>query len=573
MFRTNEEHRQAQMFTTLGTLPAKERAVLEESWAATFYREVFCRLDEQPFAVLYAQEPSRPNIPVNLLVALELLKAGLGWSDEELISNFYFNVQIRYALGLSNLGDEHFDVRSVYNFRQRLSQHMQATGENLIAQAFEQVTDAQLSDWAVKMGRVRMDSTQVASNIRTWSRLHLLVEVVQRVYRLLTEVDRARYAADFAPYVQGSSGQYVYRVRSEEGQAHLQRVGELMASLITKLAATYEAEAPYQMLVRVFHEHFTVTDTGWRLKVGSELSASSLNSPDDVEATFRRKRTQSYVGYVANVSETCDPANACQLIVKVQVAPNVTDDPVLLEQALPDLTERLALTELHTDGGYNNEATANLARDLGVDHVQTAIRGHVAAGLGLAAFDFGAAASDRVTTVTCPQGQRASVVRTPRAKRFATAHFTAEQCEACPLGDRCPAEGHKRKPGRTLSFDPHDVEIARRRRRIAENKTRQQNLRAAVESTIAAVKHPFRGGKLPVRGRFRVHCLLLGSAAMVNLRRIHRYLVQRPLKDAQQAVVEARMRASEQPFYFRLRHLGGSVRLLFAHHAYPSAVS
>ncbi len=158
MFRANDEHRQMQMFTTVDGLPAQERALLEQSWAATFYREVFCRLDERPFAVLYAEEPSRPNIPVNVLLALELLKGGSGWSDEELISNFYFNVQVRYALGLSNLGDEHFDLRTVYNFRHRLSQHMQATGENLIAQAFEPVTDEQLAAWPITTGRVRMDS-------------------------------------------------------------------------------------------------------------------------------------------------------------------------------------------------------------------------------------------------------------------------------------------------------------------------------------------------------------------------------------------------------------------------------
>jgi hypothetical protein len=86
-----------------------------------------------------------------------------------------------------------------------------------------------------------------------------------------------------------------------------------MARLITNLAAGYGDEPTYQMLVRVFHEHFTAAATGWRLKVGPELSATSLNSPDDMEATFRRKGTNKHTGYMANVSETCDPTNAGQL--------------------------------------------------------------------------------------------------------------------------------------------------------------------------------------------------------------------------------------------------------------------
>ena len=41
-----------------------------------------------PLGVLYAGFPSRPNIPVNVQVGLESLKADFGWSDEELNDAF-----------------------------------------------------------------------------------------------------------------------------------------------------------------------------------------------------------------------------------------------------------------------------------------------------------------------------------------------------------------------------------------------------------------------------------------------------------------------------------------------------
>jgi hypothetical protein len=41
------------------------------------------------------------------------------------------------------LGEGYFDLRTLYYFRERLARHMQATGENLRQQAFEQVTDEQ----------------------------------------------------------------------------------------------------------------------------------------------------------------------------------------------------------------------------------------------------------------------------------------------------------------------------------------------------------------------------------------------------------------------------------------------
>ncbi|MCA9368057.1 hypothetical protein KC887_07425, partial [Candidatus Kaiserbacteria bacterium] len=48
-----------------------------------------------------------------------------------------------------------------------------------------------------------------------------------------------------------------------------------------------------------------------------------------------------------------------------------------------------------------------------------------------------------------------------------------------------------------------------------------------VEATVRSLKHPFRHGKLLVRGKFRIACQIIASAMMVNLRRIHQYRKER----------------------------------------------
>src|SRR5450756_943836 len=206
--------------------------------------------------VLYADCPSRPNYPVNVLVGLEYLKAGNGWSDEEMYDAFCYDIQVRYALGLRQLGDGEFDLRTLYYFRERLSRYMQEKGINLLDQAFEQVTDQQITAYQIKTNLQRMDSTMVASNIRRMGRVQLLVEVLQRVQRMLNENDQERYTADFAPYVQGHAGQYVYHMKTDETDTHLQRIGELMQRLLVELKPVYAAEPVYQVLERVFGEHF-----------------------------------------------------------------------------------------------------------------------------------------------------------------------------------------------------------------------------------------------------------------------------------------------------------------------------
>ena len=82
MFKANDQHSQMPMFSSISSLPKKILKRLKASWAGTFYREIFVRIDEKTFAVLYSDEASRPNTPVNVLVGLEILKSGFGWSDD-----------------------------------------------------------------------------------------------------------------------------------------------------------------------------------------------------------------------------------------------------------------------------------------------------------------------------------------------------------------------------------------------------------------------------------------------------------------------------------------------------------
>ncbi len=543
MFRENNQHLQMQLLTTVDSLPEAQSKRLDESWAGVFYRECFSRIDERPFAVLYSCKDSRPNIPVNVLVGLEALKSGFNWSDEEMYDAFCFDLQVRYALGYRNLGEGAFDLRTVYNFRQRLREHMGKTGENLIERAFEQVTDEQIAAFGLRTGKVRMDSTEIASNICNMSRLHLLVEVLQRVHRMLTEIDQARYAEAFAPYLRGSAGQYVYRVKGEEGVSHMERLGELMGRLVVELAASYVEDPTYQMLVRVLAEHFVLEQDRLRLKAGRELGAESLQSPDDLEATFRKKNGRSFKGYVANVTETCDPANPMQLIAKVQTASNNTNDDDLLIEAIPSLKERLDINEVHTDGGYNSDESYQAVQAKGINHVQTAIRGHSArTHLGLDRFEIARTEQGKPVQVTCPAGQTVAVEPGKTDQRY-LAHFDAAQCSACPFLDRCPTRQLKRSSERTLHFDQHDAEIARRRQRIAQDQQAGQNLRVAIESTIASLKCPFNFNQLPVRGLFRVSTVMIGSATMANVRRIHRYITGKPTGEAEAAAEGALQRA------------------------------
>ena len=572
MFRENPRPQQPSLLSDVSAMPESQRRRLENSWAHTFREHVFYALDEQLFAELYAEVPSRPNVPVNVLVGLEILKAGMGVSDAELYESFLFDMQVRYALGYESLSDGHFAVRSLYHFRQRLSQHYQATGVNLLEVAFVSITDQQAQALKVRTKTLRMDSTQIASDMVQGSRLYLLVEGVRRFYRMLSKAEQAAYAERCAPYVKNEAEHYCYNIpdRSATDTA-IVTVGALLLDLLCEFHTRYAEDPTYQTIQRLFDDNFHLVDDTATPKDNKEISSGALQSLDDLEASFRRKNGQGYQGYVASLTETCDPENDVQLILDVRVAPNNLDDAALLVAAVPDLAERTEVEELYTDGGYGSDDADTTLNAYGVTQIQTGLRGNAPDPNMLSLSDFVIEQDDQgvPTHLTCPQGQRVAVER-GRSTGF-VARFAPSICADCPLHrqGRCRAEPQKRNPRFALNFTQAEVSRAKRRQRYRDYRRTPGNLRAAVEATVRSVKHPFRQGKLPVRGLFRVTCMLIASAAMVNVRRIHRFwtllmqshrfwrilLVPTPLSGPITPVAAQRTRHRRGPWPRLRRHL------------------
>lgn len=535
MFQANNKHLQPGLISDVQALDEKKRKRLEESWAGIFYTEVFCRIPEALFTVLYGDVPSRPNVAVNVLFGLELLKSGFGWSDRELYEHFAFDLQVRYALGIHDLKTEDFELRTLYNFRKNLREYHLEHGINLVEQSIAQITLAQVTAFKLDTRLQRMDSTFIASNIYDASRLHLLAEGVQRLAALLSEAETALYAERLAPYTSRSADQIVAHLAGRQAtDAALQQVGALLDSLLTTLApAQVEAQHPDYLLVsRLFHDNYRIGEAKApehvqrviAAKSNDEIASSALQSFNDPEATYRRKQGKGHKGYVANVTQTCAPENPLQLITRVQVAPNNVADTTLLCEALPVLTEQTDLTTLYTDGGYGGEQSDLALQGTAVTQITTGIKGAVPSGDKFLLADFTLVRNETGTPlqITCPAGQRVEVLQGRLPGRFA-AHFATAICSSCPLAARCRVQPAKRTPDSLLRFSMKQVHAAQRRQRMRELLASGKNPRAAVEATVRVLKHPFRQGKVPVRGRFRTTVMVTLSAAMVNLRAIHRY--------------------------------------------------
>ena len=544
MFRKNEAHRQQKMFTAVDQLPKSALQKLKNSWAQVFYDEYFCRLDETVFFPLYSEKKSRPNTPVNLLVGFETLKSGFGLSDERLYEHFLFDLKFRYALGLHDFDEGHFELRTIYNFRKALVDYEAEHGINLIKEATEKVTDEQIERFELKTGLQRMDSTMVQSNIRRMSRLQLLVEIIRRLSRILSEEERGEYGELIAPYIKEDSLHYCYRVERDEVADRTEEAGRVLAALIEGLADSHAGEQEYENAARVFHEHFRLQQEEGEVEVKSskELDGSCLQSPDDRQATFRTKSGESSRGYVANITETCDGENKLQLITSVSVAPNITDDQKLLSLDLENLKKRGEVDELLTDAGYAGPEAAKACQKHTVGQKVSAIKGRKKSGdtFGLEEFSITRDEQGLPALATCPNGRQGEIRKREKSGRY-TAGFDVGGCESCRFAESCPAKPLKKKNVRVLRFSDDDLRVAAVRRQVSQSGREVQNKRASVESTVRSVIHPFGGHrcKVPVRGNPRTTSLMVLSAAMVNIRRIAGYLCPQKPPEAPAAAVAA----------------------------------
>ena len=494
------------------------RKRLHGSKEYAFYTEVFCRIPEALFAELYDQDPaSRPNAPVNTLVGAMILQHMNTWTFEELLDRVAFDLKVRTALGLWSLAEEPFCRATLFNFQNRLRDFMVRTGQDKFQALFDLLGQDALKRFGIQTTTQRCDSTQVGSNIRQYTRIELLVEVVLRMWRVLAEEDKKAYAGHFEAFVEAkTSGQFLYRLRRSDIDSTLERLGELYAWMVEALEAGYGSTEIHRIVRRIFAEHFTRVEEKIAVRAAAEMGSDSLQSPDDPDATYHKKDEEAYHGFVLHATETADPENDLQLIVDIAVAPNNQGDSGILHERLPEMHEKTPdLRELHTDAGYGSEDNDRLQTQFGIAAVQTAIRGRVAqAPMRIDRDEAG------LLQIRCAAGHL--VAGRPTEKHY-KAEFAGASCAGCPFAEVCLAQ-RRSHGGRTFYFTEADVLKQARHRRIETLPEERRTLRANVEATIKEFKAPCRNGKLRTRGLCAASRYAFLRGIGINFGRVFRHL-------------------------------------------------
>lgn len=517
MFVKNEFHLQQDLFGIESQLPKVKRKKLHHSKEMFFYKEVFSKINEEDFACLFSTESSRPNAAVNVLVASCILKEHNGWTINELLDRIDFDLLTRTALGMNTFEETPFCHATYFNFQNRLLNHFLKTGENPIDRVFDKMTVSQLSALKIKTDIQRMDSFQAMSNIRSYSRIQLLIEVLLRLHRCLNETEQQRFWDLLSPYLRQTSSHYVYDLKRADMTHELEKLAEAYHTIYSALKDTHSQVAVFQIFARVYTEHFTVVAEKIQVKEAKEIESGSLQSPDDPDATFRLKHGTKHQGQVVNVTETAHPDNELNLITDVTVAANNTDDSTILsERMAPILGKTPDLKELHTDGAYGSAANDLKMEEKQVNHIQTAVRGRVAQ-VEIRIEE----TENEQHRVSCPQQQ----VLSEKTKTRFKAVFDAAVCVQCPHAEEC--QTIQQKDNRVFYFDEEMVRQSHRAHAIECLPPERQRLRPNVEATVKEFTKGFNHkGKLRVRGWFKTLLFSFFMSMAINFGRIYRHLLE-----------------------------------------------
>jgi len=542
MFKKNTEHLQETLFGFRNDLQKKQQKELDESEESKFYEIIFCNIDEEDFACLYSDIDSRPNAPVNALVSSLILMQKRLYTYEEFFKNLHFNLLTKTALGLQQLDEIPFCPATLFNFQNRLSKHYAKSGENLLEKTFDNLTIDQIKELKIKTDIQRTDSFFAASNIRNYSRLQLLVEVLIRLSRILDDTDAEYFKELLEPFVKNPSANYIYNLRASEVPHHIEKIGAIYYRLYEQLQSKYSDDPVFQIFERVYKEHFKVKNKKIEVKQPDELMSDSLQSPDDIDATFRNKNGKKSKGQSINIFETANPENTINLISDVSVhANNVNEDKVLNERIDTVKEKTPNLDELHHDGAYGSFDNDKKFEELHITPVQTAIKGKTPkVELQIERIN------ENLYIVSCPKQSVISETSRKREK----ACFDSDVCSACPLASECPTITAKKS--RVYYFTRADYLKNKRLNQINKIPTQRRKLRSNIEATVAEFTRKMPNKKLKVRGYFKTTIFAYTTAIAINFGRIFRYIPELPEKSIKTACVLGNF-VKEQ--YFSLKKL------------------
>ncbi|MBR1865241.1 MAG: transposase, partial [Lachnospiraceae bacterium] len=217
-------------------------------------------------------------------------------------------------------------------------------------------------------------------------------------------------------------------------------------------------------------------------KPNKDISGSSMQSPEDPDATARTKAGKTHVGSVGNVTETYDD-NGNSLITDADIRSNTYSDSDFMKDTIRQKDDPASEEQVITDGAYYSSDHAEAAAEKGILLVPTSLTGAATNPL-YSDFEL---SDDGHSVVSCPNGCE-PVGQTYHEKTgIIDAKFSHDNCDKCPYRDQCP--GKQQKKAVKVSISSQMVNRAELQKALGDEEHKQL---ARERNAVEAIPSIFR---------------------------------------------------------------------------------
>ena len=486
---------------------------------------------DEDFAALYAQQ-GRPGESPWRLALITIMQFIENLSDRQAAESVRSRIDWKYLLSLP-LEDSGFDFLVLSEFRGRLLEGGES--QKLLGKLLE---SCQQQGLVKARSKQRTDSTHVLAAIRDMNRCECVGEILRHALNELSVE-----APDWLRTVVSQDWYERYSIRIElsklpkgkKREEWMQQVGVDGHRLLAQIDEGEEERicslrelSSVETLRQVWIQQFYIEGNQVRLRATSELPPGKqvIESPYDVEARNRTKRTTHWVGYGVNLTETCDEQQP-NLITHVETVPATSMDVEVTARIHDQLAEKQLLPETHyVDTGYVSADIMLMMKEkyeveiVGPVLPDTSWQAKAGKGFDLSNFNI----NWQQKQVQCPQGHQTtswSEQFNRHGQSVVHVHFPKRFCANCPVRADCTQS--KTAHGRSLNFlfqAQHIVLQTARAYQETEEFQERYATRAGVEGTISQGVRAFGLRRSRYIGLEKTHLQHIVTATAMNISRL-----------------------------------------------------
>jgi transposase len=474
---------------------------------------------DEDFADCYSDGLGRPSIPPSQLAKVLLLQYRSGCSDEQAMESVAWDLRWKIALGLP-VDHTGWSPSTLTRYRARLLLH-----------GMERLALEKTLSLAEELGMLDasaeqiVDSTPMLGAAATQDTVRLVRSGVKKLIDAVAGCDADAAAAlgdglefDYSKPNEKPDCRWRERAERERMLTRVAEDAERALRAVERAEGLLDEdliEAAHALLRELIGQDFDVDEDGVpRLHRGTRQDR--ILSVHDTEMRHGRKsQRQRFDGYKLSAAAANTPE---PLICAVEVAPaNEQDGPqaAALVDAQP---EQRRPERLLGDTAYGTGPVRAALAEREVE-VLAPVPEAPARGDKLLKRDFEIDLD--AGTVTCPQGQVATIRSEPSGRRRAS--FSKPVCDGCPLRARCvaPIRG-----ARQIQIEPEEHLLIAARQALDDPDTAEhlRRTRPRIERLLGLLAHRYKARKSRYIGAAKARLQAAWTAALVNLNPIGRRL-------------------------------------------------